>query len=335
MLVKMAIEQVRRWLKEHPEATIIDVSQNDTGSWCQCPKCKAFDEAEGSPSASIIRFVNTIAESLEHDYPNVRVETLAYQYSRKPPRNLRPRKNVIIRLCSIECCFSHLLESCGSDDSRSFCEDIEYWRQAAPTLYVWDYTTNFTHYLMPFPNTEVLQPNIKFFIKHGVKGLFKQGNYSPGGNGEMAPLRAYILAKLLWNPDVDVQKITGEFLNDYYGKAGSIIKTYIEMLHRKVKEKGVHVHIFGPPTLPYLDDEFLEEAEKLFDKAEEVADDEEIRFRVQVARLPIWYVKIAAKRVDGEERLRLLHNFLDIAHKAGITYINEWTKLDDWAKQIE
>ena len=331
-LVKMAIEQVRRWLKEHPEATIIDVSQNDTGSWCQCPECKAFDEAEGSPSASIIRFVNAIAESIEHDYPNVRVETLAYQYSRKPPRTLRPRSNVIIRLCSIECCFSHPLEGCDSDDNRNFCKDIEDWRQVAPTLYVWDYTTNFAHYLMPFPNIEVLQPNVKFFIKHGVKGLFEQGNYSPGGNGEMAPLRAYILAKLLWNPNVDVQKIIGEFLNGYYGKAGPMIQTYIEMLHRKVKEKEVHVHIFDPPTLPYLDDEFLEEAEKLFDKAEEVADNEEIRFRVQVARLPIWYVKIAAKRVSGEERLRLLHSFLDIARKAGITHINEWMKLDDWAK---
>jgi hypothetical protein len=331
-LVKMAVEQVRRWLKEHPEATIIDVSQNDTGNWCQCPECKAFDEAEGSPSASIIRFVNTIAESIERDYPNVRVETLAYQYSRKPPRTLRPRSNVIIRLCSIECCFSHPLEGCDSDENRSFCKDIEDWRQVAPTLYVWDYTTNFAHYLMPFPNIEVLQPNVKFFIKHGVKGLFEQGNYSPGGNGEMAPLRAYVLAKLLWNPDVDVRKIIGEFLNGYYGKAGPIIQTYIEMLHRKVKVKNVHVHIFDPPTLPYLDDEFLEEAEKLFDKAEEVADNEEIRLRVQVARLPIWYVKIATKRVSGGERLKLLHSFLEIARKAGITHINEWTKLDDWAK---
>jgi hypothetical protein len=331
-LVKMAVEQVRRWLKEHPEATIIDVSQNDTGNWCQCPECKAFDEAEGSPSASIIRFVNTIAESIERDYPNVRVETLAYQYSRKPPRTLRPRSNVIIRLCSIECCFSHPLEGCDSDENRSFCKDIEDWRQVAPTLYVWDYTTNFAHYLMPFPNIEVLQPNVKFFIKHGVKGLFEQGNYSPGGNGEMAPLRAYVLAKLLWNPDVDVRKIIGEFLNGYYGRAGPIIQTYIEMLHRKVKVKNVHVHIFDPPTLPYLDDEFLEEAEKLFDKAEEVAENEEIRLRVQVARLPIWYVKIATKRVSGGERLKLLHSFLEIARKAGITHINEWTKLDDWAK---
>ncbi|MEM3570195.1 MAG: DUF4838 domain-containing protein, partial [Candidatus Jordarchaeales archaeon] len=127
-LVKIAVEHVRKWLEEHPDATIIDVSQNDTGNWCQCPECKAFDESEGSPAASLIRFVNTIAESIEQDYPGVRVETLAYQYSRKPPKTLRPRRNVIIRLCSIECCFSHPLESCPSEENKSFRRDIEAWQ---------------------------------------------------------------------------------------------------------------------------------------------------------------------------------------------------------------
>ncbi|MEM3104509.1 MAG: DUF4838 domain-containing protein [Candidatus Bathyarchaeia archaeon] len=334
-LVKIAVERVRRWLEEHPDTTIVDVSQNDTGHWCQCPECKKLDEAEGSPAASIIRFVNTIAESIEQAYPNVHVETLAYQYSRKPPKNLRPWRNVIIRLCSIECCFAHPLESCPSRENRSFCEDIEAWQQVSPKLYVWDYTTNFAHYLQPFPNLEVLQSNVRFFVKHGVKGLFEQGNYSPGGNGEMAPLRAYVLAKLLWNPDTDVQKHIDDFLNGYYGRSAYAIRAYIELLHRKVREKEVHVHIFDPPTSPFLDDEFLEEAEKLFDEAERLADDEKIRFRVRVARLPVWYVKLATNRVKGEERLKLLHSFLETARMAGITHISEGMKLDDWAKRME
>jgi len=87
-LMKLAIDRVRQWLKEHPEATIIDISQNDTGNWCQCPQCKALDDAEGSPSASILKFVNTIAEALEGDYPQIRFETLAYQYSRKMSRSV-------------------------------------------------------------------------------------------------------------------------------------------------------------------------------------------------------------------------------------------------------
>ena len=333
-LVKTAVERVKKWVEEHPDATIIDVSQKDTGYWCQCPDCKAFDEAEGSPAASLLRFVNIIAESVEKDYPGIRVETLAYQYSRKPPKNLRPRRNVIIRLCSIECCFSHLLENCPSEENRSFRRDIEAWQPVSPLLYVWDYTTNFAHYLQPFPNLEVLQQNVKFFVKHGVKGLFEQGNYSPGGNGEMAPLRAYLLAKLLWNPDTDLKKHVDDFLKGYYGRAMNAVRAYIELLHRKAREKEVHVHIYDPPTSAFLDDEFLEEAEKLFDEAERLADDEEIRFRVQVARLPVWYVKLATNRVKGEERLGLLRRFLEVARRAGVTHISEGLKLDDWVKRM-
>jgi hypothetical protein len=331
-LVKLVIERVSQWLKEHPEATIIDISQNDTGNWCQCPQCKALDDAEGSPSASIIKFVNTIAEAIDS---HIRYETLAYQYSRKPPKTIRPRPNVIIRLCSIECCFAHPLESCPSEENRRFREDIQAWQLVAPVLYVWDYTTNFANYLQPFPNFEVLQANVRFFVRHGVKGLFEQGNYSPGGNGEMAPLRAYVLAKLLWNPDTDVQRHINDFLHGYYGRAAGAIRAYMELLHRQVREKGYHAHIFEPPTVPHLNnDEFLDSAERLFDEAERLAESEEIRFRVQVARLPVWYVKLATNRVTGDERTDLLRKFLSIARKAGITHIREWQTLDDWAKKM-
>lgn len=334
-LVKMAIERVRQWIKEHPEATIIDVSQNDTGNWCQCSDCKALDDAEGSPSASIIKFVNTIAKAIENEFPHIRIETLAYQYSRKPPKTLRPHHNIIIRLCSIECCFAHPLESCPSEENKRFREDIKAWQPVAPVLYVWDYTTNFAHYLQPFPNFEVLQANVQFFVRHGVKGLFEQGNYSPGGNGEMAPLRAYVLAKLLWNPDTDVKRHINDFLHGYYGKATGPIRAYMELLHRQVREKGYHAHIFEAPTLPHLNnDEFLDSAERLFDEAERLAESEEIRSRVQVARLPVWYVKIATNKVTGEERMNLLRKFLTIARKAGITHISEGRGLDDWAKKM-
>ena len=66
-VIKMAKARVRNWIKEHPEATIISVSQNDTGNWCQCEQCKALDDQEDSPSASLIRFVNAIAEDIALD----------------------------------------------------------------------------------------------------------------------------------------------------------------------------------------------------------------------------------------------------------------------------
>jgi len=331
-VLRIAAERVRQWIQEHPEANVISISQNDTFNNCQCSQCKSLDDAEGSPAASLLRFVNAIAEAIEKEHPNVRIDTLAYQYTRKPPKTLRPRKNVIVRLCSIECCFAHPFNECPTSENRRFVEDVEAWQDVAPLLYVWDYTTNFGHYQQPFPNLNLLQANVQFFANRGVKGLFEQGNYSSGGSGEMEPLRAYLLAKLLWNPKADVQRHTDEFLNAYYGNAAEQIREYIALAHQQVQVEGVHAHIFDPPTAKYLTDELLNKAEKMFDEAERQADNSDIRFRVQTARLPVWYVKLATNRVSGDERSDMLSRFLTVARKAGITHVSEAQSLDDWGR---
>jgi hypothetical protein len=334
-VLKLSIARVREWIKTHPEATIISVSQNDTGNWCRCDQCKAYDEQEGSPAASLIRFVNAIAEDIERDYPNLQIDTLAYQYTRKPPKTLRPRRNVIIRLCSIECCFAHPLATCGSQENQRFRDDIVAWEPVAPKLYVWDYTPNFGHYQQPFPNFDVLQPNVQFFTAHKVKGLFEQGNYSPGGNGEMGPLRAYLLAELLWDPATDVHRHIEEFTHAYYGEAAPAIMAYLEMLESQVRNRDIHAHIFQPPTAAYLNDEFIDGADKLLNYAEKEAENETIRQRVQVARLPIWYVQLAKNKSDTEVRKSLLYHFLEVARKAGVSHMSESQSLEEWAKKME
>ncbi len=333
-VLKISIERVRQWIKGNPDVTIVSVSQNDVGKWCRCETCKALDEAEGSPAASVIRFVNAIAENIEKDFPAVRIDTLAYQYSRKPPRTLRPRHNVIIRLCSIECCFAHPLETCPSEENRRFRDDIIAWQPVAPLLYVWDYTPNFAHYQQPFPNFDALQPNVKFFTSHGVKGLFEQGNYSGGGAGEMGPLRSYILAKLLWNPDTDPQRHMTEFLAAYYGGAAPHIRSYLELLEDQVRENKSHAHIVDSSNARYLNAEFLAGANRIFDTAESASDNDTIRFRVQTARLPVWYVELATNRVKDQARTDLLEKFLAIARKAGVSNISEGKSLKDWATSM-
>lgn len=52
--------------------------------------------------------------------------------------------------------------------------------------------------------------------------------------------------------------------------------------------EDAHAHIFDPSTAPYLNDAFLDEAEKLFDEAERLAEKEEVKLRVQVACLGVW-----------------------------------------------
>ena len=331
-VVKIATERVRKWIEDAPNATIFSVSQNDWRNPCQCKDCAAVDEREGSHSGTMLHFVNQIAEAIEKDYPDKAIDTLAYQYTRKPPKYVKPRPNVIVRLCSIECCFSHALDTC--EMNASFKEDIEGWSEVSDRLYIWDYVTNFSHYIQPFPNFDVLKPNIQFFVNHGVKGIFEEGNYSGGGGGELAELRAYVMAKVLWNPDYDTQKAMNEFLDGYYCKAAAPIREYIDMLHKKVRDDNIHMTIRARPDSEFLATEIIQRSDELFDEAEKLADDEDVLHRIQVARLPIQYVQISTLSETDPKRTTIINKFFKVVDKAGITNISEGRSIAQYKEML-
>lgn len=330
-VLERVIEGVRKWIREMPDATILSVSQNDWKNWCQCPNCRAIDEREGTPQGSILTFVNKVALAIEKEAPHVAIDTLAYWYSRKPVRTIKPRPNVIIRLCSIECCFAHPLES-DCEANVAFAEDIRQWSKIADRLYIWDYVTNFHNYMMPWPNFGVLGPNVRFFVKHNVKGIFEQGSYATGGGGEMAQMRAYVLAKLLWNPDVDERKVRDEFIDGVYGKAAKLVRQYHDLIHEPVKDPNVHLHIFCDVANPHLTDEVIRRGDELLSEAEAKAESAAVRQRVEVAHLPIQYVRIRKMGRDDSERTTLLERFLAICKREGFQNVSEQHTIETWAQ---
>src|SRR5206468_1291294 len=119
-MTRVVLEHIRK----HPDAGIISVSQNDWIGACQCDKCKAIVKEEGSESGPLIHFVNAVAADVAREFPNFLVETLAYQYTRTPPKKVIPARNVLVRLCSIECDFIHSLDS---PTNKKFGDDLRQW----------------------------------------------------------------------------------------------------------------------------------------------------------------------------------------------------------------
>jgi hypothetical protein len=282
------VQRVRQALREAPEARIISVSQNDCFNPCECANCKAMDEAQGSHAGSLLAFVNYVAEKIEPEFPTVAVDTLAYQYTRKPPATERPRPNVIVRLCSIECNFRETLDSPAN---VAFAADLYGWDQRADRLYIWDYVTDFAHYLQPFPDWFTLGPNLRFFQAHHVRGVFEEGAYESFG-AEMAELRAWVLAQLLWNPQQDDRALIREFLDGYYGAAGKPLECYLELMQKA--SQGFNLTIGAPTDAPFLRFQPLAQAEALWREAEQaVADNDELRARVRQGHLAVQYVWLA------------------------------------------
>lgn len=369
---EIALKQVKEWIQTHPEASIVSVSQNDWYNPCQCEKCKAIDDYEGSHAGTLLTFVNKIAAAIAEEYPHIAIDTLAYQYTRKPPKHIRPLPNVIIRLCDIECCFSHPLEECQaiaypSDTperrpAQHFSEDIRQWAQVSDRLYVWDYVTNYAHPLMPFPNFKVLKPNIQFLIKNHVKGLFEEAAYWGGGGASMAELRSYVMAQLMWNPDYDVDTLVDEFLAGVFKGAAPAMRRYYDLIHSHLD--GVHMGIYEPKSdayknpeiqkqleelkrtcktvtefnerskelnsfrltvekLEFLTQPMLDEAHRLFDEMELVADDEIVLRRVRRERLGLRYIELYLEDPKSPEHKANVDEFFADLKSHGIDRLSE------------
>lgn len=336
---KICVAAVRKALTEHPEARIISISQNDWHDHCQCESCLAVDREEGSPSGTLLRFVNHIAEELEEEFPNVIFDTLAYNYSRPAPKYVRNRKNVCVRLCSIEACFAHSFETCD-DESRnvtrpdgtkaSFITDLCDWGRICDRMYIWDYTTCFAHYPTPHPNWRVLQPNIQAMVKNHVRGIFEQANGASRGGVDFNELRLYLISKLLWDPFCDVEKHKREFMEYFYGDAAPALMEYLELLCDTVEKENIHIGFNDAPVHGFLREELLDRYDALFDRAAEAVKGDPLRlWRVEKNRLSIRYVRIKrAAMLRGEYDPETINQFFADWRAYNLSRLDEWANIE-------
>ncbi len=305
--LRIVIEEVRDILAANPDAQIVSLTQHDNQNYCVCDNCKALDEHEGSHSGTMIHFVNAVADAIKDDYPNVAIDTFAYQYTRKPPLHVVPRENVIVRLCSIECCFAHALDDDSCADNVSFHKDLTDWKKICNRIYIWDYTTNYGHFIGPFNNFGVMQANMQFFAENNVKGIYEEGNYMASqSNAEFAELRAYLLCKLLWDPYLDYDATMNDFLRAYYGEGWQYVREYIDMT---VKHAGVgnrHMAIWSDMKSKgvfKLTGNEIEYCNELWDKAAQLAGNETYLKNVKMSELAWRYWK-ACNTVSEFSRLQ-------------------------------
>ncbi|MBL7980214.1 MAG: DUF4838 domain-containing protein [Flavobacteriales bacterium] len=292
-VLRITVDSLRAMMGRKPAARYWSVSQMDNFNHCQCALCHRTDSIDGAPSGTILRFANAVAER----FPDKVISTLAYQYSRTAPKLTKPRPNVNIMLCSIEEDRSRPIAS--RDQPGSFTADLRAWSSLTHNIIVWDYVINFSHLVMPFPNWKVLAPNLQLFRDNGVPMMFEQGLSSPGG--EMPEFRTYLLAKLLWNPDLNVDSLRTDFMNNFYGDAGVYIDKYTRLLEEELDKSGKALTLYEHPSAHkdgYLSPENLGKYKMLFNSAEAAVMDEDTiyQWRVEDARLGIMYAELEIAR---------------------------------------
>lgn len=333
-VLDVVTEAVLNEIKRDPTARNINIAQMDNADYCTCPTCAALDAKEGSHSATMLSFVNAVAERIARTHPDVVLSTFAYWYTRKPPRTLRAHRNVMVQLCSIECCQFHAIDDPSCALNREFCRDMATWKTRCDKVFIWHYNTNFSAYMLPFPNLRSIGRSVAYFARNNGRGVFMQA----AGNGfstELSDLRNYVMSRCLWKPGRDSWKEAQEFCRMHYAESAGPILAYLDEYHKLIAERKLHPTCFATESALGLDGPTAQRIFERFGQAMALAQSDPVRSRVEKASLCAYRAALSASSshlVIEEGRCKpdlagydpdLLDRYASLCDRHGVTMESE------------
>lgn len=313
------IEQVEKKLKEvltETDWAQISVSPQDGYPLCDCPKCNELDKKEGTKAATLVKALNQIIDDMQKIKPEFRLICLAYLDYVTPPKTIKPHKDLVLHLCSDSS--DWYAPFATYDETHQYQNDLKAWEKWGNNVITWNYVADYDHYLIPYPNYEAVAKNIKILkdLNKNISGIMLQGNYGPDNDNGFRDdgfMKTWIWSKLLWNSNLNADKLKEEFIYGYYGKSAKYIAEYEKLIDNiyienhddmvtKLNPDNDKEQTYGTtPLLPvgrirynpsadmYTDD-FVNKSKELLDKALDVAENDDIKLRVLDIRKSILYL---------------------------------------------
>ncbi|MBX7259800.1 MAG: DUF4838 domain-containing protein, partial [Candidatus Hydrogenedentes bacterium] len=340
-VIDLVTQAVLEEIEKNPTAKNINIAQMDNDSYCTCPNCAAIDAREESHAGAHLELVNKVAERIEKAHPDIFVSCYAYMYTRKPPKHMRARHNVLIQLCSIECCDAHAIDDPSCALNREFCKDTAGWKRKADHLFIWHYNTNFKGYLLPFPNLRSIGGSDAYFANNNGRGVFMQA----AGNAmsaELSDLRNYVMSRCIWKPGRDSWSEAMEFCRLHYRESAQPIMDYLTYYHDLVQTSGTHPTCFPTESALCINRQSAQRIMAYFRDAMSRAQSDEVRARVEKASLCAYRAALSAVSIplhisDGMCRPDLtsldpdlLNRFAELCKKYGVTMEDEMTSIDTY-----
>lgn len=276
-----------------PPPTIYWFNQADVyHGHCGCDQCKAIVEREGGESGPLVTFVNALAEAIETEYPDILVGTLAYNKTADAPKHVRPRKNVLIGWCDV---YSRVdgIKALSHPDNEANYNQIVGWGKVAPTLGIGDdYWTALSYYPQfptPYATIDPIDKDLKLFAKQGAMTFHAEAaNYMEAGE-QFIPLKQWFAYQLLVDPTQSADELVKLFTDGYYGEAAGSMRAYLAYMRERIDGEAQFKTLRDEPfKLAYLDVNFFQTSQKLFDEAEAaVAEDSTYARHVHVERFTL------------------------------------------------
>lgn len=225
-----------------------------TMGWCECENCRKLDETETYDYVNIsTRFhkvISAISKRIYEKYPEAHLLSWAYHTYRTIPKNVQYDPRMILYFCIHGRCYGHTLDDPSCERNRKLLELLKQWKKICKTVWTYEYTSATPPLYVPLELRQA--KDLRFYRSIGIDGwkeeaLFPDADFTPRlkpGEYEERPDRfnsnwqwIYVTAKLLWDPDLDENKILEDIESKYYGCAYPAMKKYHDF-RRKLWENN-------------------------------------------------------------------------------------------------
>lgn len=253
--LELAYENITAWLQKQEtagrlwgrEISYIDISQGDGPMYCMCPDCMEIYAYDGSYIGPIVQFANELAEMLDADYPDMKLQIFGYFETVKPPAVTRPTDAVYITYAPNGNCVKHSLgegELCTNKIFQNW-NNVEYggfleeWCEMSNNVYVWYYSWGL--YPISYTMLDVFYKDMKWFEELGVKGIYiNRMRYLY----DTTYLTDYMLRDLNWDTDKtedEYEEYLDEIFEHVYGDGWEAVRAAEELQYQaQMKDERCH-----------------------------------------------------------------------------------------------
>ena len=229
-LVRAFAEVAVRYFDEHPTASCFSLSPADSAGWCECAQCRTLYETDPNGNLSItpavLTFYNAVAKLVAEKHPDRLLAGYVYSsYVFPPQKPIRLEPNVFLVWAPS---FDYGFTLYRPERQRQWEDLATQWTQVTQNIAYYD-LPNCVHNDLGAPNPpglkilEFLYPRLK---QSKMKGVYVYGNPAWGHSGPMN----YLLARLAWDPDADVEGLFDEFCEKAYEAGAPEMKRFFRLL---------------------------------------------------------------------------------------------------------
>lgn len=326
--------QIIAQAKKNPQQNIFSIDPNDRTYWCECELCRAMDDpalltpaGKVSMANRVAAFGNIIAKKLAAEVPNAKVGWRAYAMHTETPtkvRQLEPNTAVeATAFAGMYSDYSRPLLDPKSKQNAAFVKVLEGYGPLTELL-VHEYYSGYAWY-GPLPVLSTMKDRFSQYRNFGVQGVSSESHPSWGPQG----IAHYFYARLLWNPDLDLDKELEEYCRNYYGPAAAPMLQYHRLLEEGA-QKGPRFGSGGSYLAALFSESLIARMTPLIEQAKSVAVTEPYRRRVEgdwagyeVARL-IAQARNAKRRHQPEQALQAIEQMKQfvLSYKEGDVFDN-------------